>query len=79
MPTRRKSKRATVALICFALLASGCGSGRTMLIADDVPVRIGPDVTGRVYVLTDGDWTLSENVVRIPEGWYCVPPRFVEP
>ena len=50
-----------------------------MLIADDVPVRVGPDVTGRVYVLTDGDWMLSENVVRIPEGWYCVPPRFVDP
>jgi len=28
--------------------------------------------------MTDGEWTLSTNRVEIPEGWYCVPPSFVE-
>jgi hypothetical protein len=28
--------------------------------------------------MTDGEWTLSDNCVTIPEGWYCVPPSFVE-
>ena len=28
--------------------------------------------------MTDGEWTLSANAFAIPEGWYCVPPSFVE-
>jgi hypothetical protein len=31
-----------------------------------------------VYALVDGEWVLSENRVTIPEGWYCVPPSYVE-
>jgi hypothetical protein len=35
-------------------------------------------VRGTVYASVDGEWRLSENAVTIPEGWYCVPPSFIE-
>ena len=35
-------------------------------------VRIGPDVSGRVYFQKNGEWILSKNKVRLPEGWYAV-------
>jgi len=33
---------------------------------------------GRVYTRQGGEWVLSPDRVEIPEGWYVVPPRFVE-
>ena len=36
-------------------------------------VRIGPDVSGRVYFYQDGSWVLSKNKVKLPEGWYAGP------
>jgi hypothetical protein len=63
----------------FAVLvigfASGCG--RTVLVTEDSPIRVGPSTKARVYTLNNGEWTLSGNTVTIPEGWYCVPPSFV--
>lgn len=29
-------------------------------------------------MMLDGKWTLSDNRVEIPEGWYIVPPSFVD-
>jgi hypothetical protein len=26
---------------------------------------------GRIYVLKNGEWTLSKNKVKLPEGWYA--------
>lgn len=57
--------------------ASGCGS-RAVFIPDQSPVRVGPAVKGKVWMLVDGVWTLSSNAVEIPEGMYIVPPRYVE-
>jgi hypothetical protein len=67
------------ALLC-ALLAIGFANGcaRTVLVPEASPVRIGPATRARIYAMTDGEWTLSDNCVTIPEGWYCVPPSFVE-
>jgi hypothetical protein len=59
--------------------AGGCVSGRTVFVADDSPLRIGPGTTGTVYRLLDDAWVLSPDRVVYPEGWYIVPPRFVEP
>lgn len=59
------------------VFASGCGT-RTVLVPESSPVRIGPDVRGRCYVFMDGEWRLSPRPVDIPEGWYLVPPSFVE-
>lgn len=50
-----------------------------MLVPESSPVRIGPECRTRVYTLgTDGAWELSANRVCVPEGWYAVPPSFVE-
>ena len=65
----------------FALLALGYGSGcasRTVLVSESSPTRAGPSFKGRVYTLVDGEWRLSAHPVEIPEGWYMVPPSFVE-
>lgn len=56
--------------------AGGCA--RTVLVPEGAPVRIGPRVEGRVYARVDGEWELSDNRVELPEGWYLVPPSFVE-
>tara|TARA_Y100000590_G_scaffold339195_1_gene386658 strand:+ start:408 stop:560 length:153 start_codon:yes stop_codon:yes gene_type:complete len=34
-------------------------------------IRIGPDVTGKCYVLKNGEWVLSKNKLKLPEGWYA--------
>ncbi len=64
-------------LMVFIALVIGCAPGRTVLVTDDSPLRIGPETTGQVYRLIDGDWVLSDDRVQLPEGWYAVPPRFV--
>lgn len=57
--------------------ASGCAS-RTVLVSESSPTRAGPSFRGRVYALVNGEWRLSADPVEIPEGWYLVPPSFVE-
>ncbi len=66
-------------LMLFVVLVIGCAPGRTVLVTDDSPLRIGPETTGQVYRLIDGEWVLSDDRVHLPEGWYAVPPRFVHP
>lgn len=34
-------------------------------------VRLGPNVSGKVYFRKDGQWVLSKNKVTLPEGWYA--------
>ena len=65
-------------LLTALVLASVTGCTRTILVPEASPIRIGPETRTRVYVLDGGEWVLSENRVMIPEGWYCVPPSFVE-
>jgi hypothetical protein len=62
------------------VLAGACASGctRTVLVSEGSPLRIGPDVVGRVYIRKDGGWELSDKRIVVPEGWYLVPPSFVE-
>ncbi len=66
--------------IAFAALALAFASGcsRAVLVPESSPVRIGPETKARVYTRVGDEWVLSENRVQIPEGWYCVPPSFVE-
>ena len=35
-------------------------------------------VKGRIYILEDGKWRLSDESIVLNEGWYVVPPSFVE-
>lgn len=70
-------RRTTVSCAALAIaFASGCT--RTVLVSEASPIRTGPDIRGRVYTRTDAGWVLSDNAVTVPEGWYCVPPSFVE-
>jgi len=69
-----------ILLSCAALViacASGCAS-RTVFVPEESPMRIGPRADVRVYHRVDGVWTLSQNTIRIPEGWYLVPPSYVK-
>ena len=70
----------TLTALISSLLQIGfaCGCGRTVLVSEASPIRIGPDAKIRVYTLQDGEWKLSPNAVTVSEGWYCVPPSFVE-
>ena len=67
---------AIVSLLLVLVYASGCT--RTVLVPESSPIRVGPATRARIYAMTDGEWELSANCVEIPEGWYCVPPSFVE-
>jgi hypothetical protein len=49
-----------------------------VFIPDQSPIRTGPGIKGRVWMLIDGEWTLSANSIEIPEGMYVVSPRWVE-
>lgn len=71
--------RSATALSCAAVLAVyATGCARTVFVSESTPMRIGPMVTGRIYHRIAGEWVLSQNAVPIPEGWYLVPPSFVE-
>jgi hypothetical protein len=59
-------------LTSLAILLAGCGSTRVVFVDTQSDlVRLGPDVTGRVYVNKDGSWVLSKKKVTLPEGWYA--------
>ena len=62
----------TIILLGSLVLMAGCGSTRVVFVdTQSNLVRIGPDVEGKVYVLKDGEWVLSKNKVKLPEGWYA--------
>jgi len=59
-------------LASLAVLLVGCGSTRVVFVDTGADmVRLGPDVTGRVYVNQNGSWVLSKKKVKLPEGWYA--------
>ncbi len=67
--------------IGFVVLALAFGSGcgrRAVMIPEGAILRTGSDARIKVWYLVDGEWTESEHVVPVPEGWYLVPPSFVE-
>lgn len=68
------------ALFAALVLAYASGCTRTILVPEAAPIRIGSDARARVYVVDPEtkSWRLSDERVLIPEGWYCVPPSFVE-
>lgn len=73
-PTRRRIA------VRFLALGVACANGcaHVTLVTEGAPIRIGPSTSARVYVYANGVWELSANRVAIPEGWYVVPPSFVE-
>ena len=65
-------------LLFFAALAMLCASGcrQTVIVDDGSPMRVG-NATGTVLQRIDGQW-IESGETHLPEGWYLVPPRFVE-
>jgi hypothetical protein len=70
----------TLTKVCFAVVVVVyvLGCNRAVLIPESSPIRVGPDCQTKVYSLISAEWVLTDNKVVIPEGWYCVPPSFVE-
>jgi len=64
-------------LCIFAgLLTTGCSSlseAKKVVFVDESGgfVRLGPNVTGQVYVWNGTHWALSQNKIKLPEGWYA--------
>ena len=59
-------------LSCALMMFIGCGSTRVVFVDTQADlVRIGPGAEARVYVLKNGEWVLSKNKVKLPEGWYA--------
>ncbi len=62
----------TLIILSLSLLFIGCGSTRVVFVDTQSDlVRIGPNVSGKIYVLKNGEWVLSKNKIKIPEGWYA--------
>ena len=60
------------AIVCGLLFGGGCGTTRVVFVKTDSDVvRIGPNVSGPVYFRKGGEWVLSKNKVKLPEGWYA--------
>ena len=67
---------------CLAIFASvsttSCGlpwpsaGNRVVFVPESTGmVRLGEDVSGHVYIMKDGTWTLSKDKVDLPAGWYA--------
>jgi hypothetical protein len=60
----------TLTIVALLMLA-GCTGPRVVFVpAKNAPMRIGPGVSGKVYVWNGTTWELSGNKVAIPEGLY---------
>jgi hypothetical protein len=59
-------------LLSSVIFLVGCGSTRVVFVDTQADlVIIGPDVEGKVYIRKDGEWVLSKNKIKLPEGWYA--------
>jgi len=67
----------TVCVMAVIVFAIGCN--RTVLVPESSPIRVGPSTRGQIYTLIDGEWKLSAEQLTLPEGWWVVPPSFVDP
>jgi hypothetical protein len=80
-PQRKMRKLKTWArfLLIFASVSTtSCGllwpsaGSRVIFVPESTGmVRLGEDVSGHVYIMKDGTWTLSKDKVELPAGWYA--------
>ncbi len=72
-----KQRLLLLSLLVLGLLGTnGCltnGKRVVFIPTSDALVRLGPDVTGRVYYWDGKEWELSRNRVTLPEGWLAGP------
>ncbi len=58
----------------LAMCAAGCGTS-ALLVEPGVPVRLAEPVQARVLVPDGaGHWVEGQSRVRLPAGWYVLPP-----
>jgi hypothetical protein len=76
-PTRSLKYLSRLAL-AFVSTCAFVGCSRVVLVTEASPIRIGPDCRTQVYTLIDGEWRLGDNRVVIPEGWWVVPPSYID-
>ena len=61
----------TIATISLFFLV-GCGSTKVVFVDTQADlIRLGPNGVGKCYVLKNGEWVLSKNKLKLPEGWYA--------
>jgi hypothetical protein len=61
-----------LATVLLLISVIGCGSTRVVFVDTSADlIRIGPNVSGKCYVLKNGEWVLSKGKVKLPEGWYA--------
>jgi hypothetical protein len=65
-------------VVLVGIFVTGCVASRTIFVPEESPMRVGPNNSTLVYTYEDGKWVLAENRIKIPEGWYIVPPSFVK-
>lgn len=64
----------TSLLATLMLTLTGCVASRVTVIDRNSDwVKLGPDVSGHVYLLQDGKWTRQDRKVHLPEGWVAGP------
>ena len=65
-------------VVLVGVLVTGCVASRTIFVPEESPMRVGPRNEMLVYTFENGQWVLSSNKIKVPEGWYLVPPSFVK-
>ena len=66
-------RKLKILILISLFFFTSCGSTRVVFVDTQADlVRIGPKFpAGRVYVFKNGQWVLSKNKVKLPEGWYA--------
>jgi hypothetical protein len=61
------------------LALAGCGS-QAVLVEPGTAVRLSRDASGYVYVRDgNGQWIEGTKPVKLPAGWYVIPPPTTRP
>ena len=71
--SRTLARLALCVMLGTSILQTACATSRAVVIdsRSDV-VRLGPGVTGPVYIWQEGKWVLVKKV-KLPEGWFAGP------
>lgn len=56
------------------LSLNGCATRTVVIDSRADVVRLGPDVSGHVYLYQAGQWVKTGDKVKLPEGWFAGPP-----
>jgi hypothetical protein len=73
----QRTRIKTALLFAGLGIASAAGCARTVLVEENSLLRVGRGAELRVWYHLKGEWVDSEVRLKIPEGWYLVPPSFV--